>query len=159
MNCQRPLVHGARVWYPRAYSSITTSASIKHHRHVLQCRSHGLGTMGQNFLLNMMTSQSHGFMFMVCVGNRSPSKVVLAVNIAREEGLQHRPCSTTSAEASGAGLVGLPNQSHAPMQRQTAAPWQCSFLDGLISWTSWTMYPYFYQDNWGFHSCHKISIL
>ncbi len=49
-------------------------------------------------------SKSHGFMFMVFVGNWSPLEVKLAVNIAREEGLQHRPCPTTSAEAPGGGV-------------------------------------------------------
>ena len=42
---------------------------------------YGLAVMGQNFALNMA---SHGFK--VCVGNRSPSKVELAVDRAREEG-------------------------------------------------------------------------
>ena len=42
---------------------------------------YGLAVMGQNFALNMA---SHGFK--VCVGNRSPSKVELAVNRAKEEG-------------------------------------------------------------------------
>mmetsp|Transcript_5591 Transcript_5591/g.12177 ORF Transcript_5591/g.12177 Transcript_5591/m.12177 type:complete len:492 (+) Transcript_5591:119-1594(+) len=42
---------------------------------------YGLAVMGQNFALNMA---SHGFK--VCVGNRSPSKVELTVNRAKEEG-------------------------------------------------------------------------
>ncbi|KAL3823732.1 hypothetical protein ACHAXA_004825 [Cyclostephanos tholiformis] len=42
---------------------------------------YGLAVMGQNFALNMA---SHGFR--VCVGNRSPSKVELALSRAREEG-------------------------------------------------------------------------
>ena len=37
--------------------------------------------MGQNFALNMA---SHGFK--VCVGNRSPAKVELTVNRAKDEG-------------------------------------------------------------------------
>jgi len=41
----------------------------------------GLAVMGQNFALNMA---SHGFK--VCVGNRSPSKVTLTVNRAKDEG-------------------------------------------------------------------------
>jgi len=42
---------------------------------------YGLAVMGQNFALNMA---SHGFK--VCVGNRSPAKVDLTVNRAKEEG-------------------------------------------------------------------------
>ena len=42
---------------------------------------YGLAVMGQNFALNMA---SRGFR--VCVGNRSPTKVELAVTRAREEG-------------------------------------------------------------------------
>jgi 6-phosphogluconate dehydrogenase len=42
---------------------------------------YGLAVMGQNFALNMA---SHGFK--VCVGNRSPSKVELAVERAKVEG-------------------------------------------------------------------------
>ena len=42
---------------------------------------YGLAVMGQNFALNMA---SHGFK--VCVGNRSPSKVELTVNRAKDEG-------------------------------------------------------------------------
>eukprot|EP00579_Thalassiosira_antarctica_P000936 CAMPEP_0201866616 /NCGR_PEP_ID=MMETSP0902-20130614/1133_1 /ASSEMBLY_ACC=CAM_ASM_000551 /TAXON_ID=420261 /ORGANISM="Thalassiosira antarctica, Strain CCMP982" /LENGTH=490 /DNA_ID=CAMNT_0048391619 /DNA_START=90 /DNA_END=1562 /DNA_ORIENTATION=+ len=42
---------------------------------------YGLAVMGQNFALNMA---SHGFS--VCVGNRSPAKVELTVNRAKEEG-------------------------------------------------------------------------
>jgi 6-phosphogluconate dehydrogenase len=42
---------------------------------------YGLAIMGQNFALNMA---SHGFK--VCVSNRSPSKVDLTVNRAKEEG-------------------------------------------------------------------------
>jgi 6-phosphogluconate dehydrogenase len=42
---------------------------------------YGLAVMGQNFALNMA---SHGFS--VCVGNRSPSKVELTVNRAKDEG-------------------------------------------------------------------------
>ena len=46
-------------------------------------------------------------MFMICVGIRSPSNVELSVNISREEGLQHRPCPTTSAEAPRGGVGGF----------------------------------------------------
>lgn len=42
---------------------------------------YGLAVMGQNFALNMA---SHGFK--VCVGNRSPAKVELTVNRAKDEG-------------------------------------------------------------------------
>mmetsp|Transcript_6364 Transcript_6364/g.14371 ORF Transcript_6364/g.14371 Transcript_6364/m.14371 type:complete len:491 (-) Transcript_6364:176-1648(-) len=42
---------------------------------------YGLAIMGQNFALNMA---SHGFK--VCVGNRSPAKVELTVNRAKDEG-------------------------------------------------------------------------
>jgi glucose-6-phosphate 1-dehydrogenase len=42
---------------------------------------YGLAVMGQNFALNMA---SHGFK--VCVGNRSPGKVDVTVNRAKEEG-------------------------------------------------------------------------
>ena len=42
---------------------------------------YGLAVMGQNFALNMA---SHGFK--VCVGNRSPEKVELTVNRAKDEG-------------------------------------------------------------------------
>lgn len=42
---------------------------------------YGLAVMGQNFALNMASKG-----FKVCVGNRSPSKVELTVNRAKEEG-------------------------------------------------------------------------
>lgn len=42
---------------------------------------YGLAVMGQNFALNMASKG-----FKVCVGNRSPSKVELTLNRAKEEG-------------------------------------------------------------------------